>query len=105
MDVYEQAGALVVKAELPGVKKEEIEITLEEGDLVLRGEHQAETEVKEEAFYRMERSYGSFYRRLPLAGDVKPEQITATLTDGVLEVRIPKPAEEAKTTPQKIAVK
>ena len=94
VDVYQQDGNLMVKAELPGVKKEDIEITLDQGDLVIRGERRAEHEVKEEQYYRMERSYGSFYRRIPLPSGVKADQITATYNDGVLEVRIPTPAQE-----------
>jgi HSP20 family protein len=102
-DVYEQNGAIVVKAELPGIKKEDIEVTLDGGDLVIRGERKTEQEVKEEDFYRMERTYGTFYRRLPLPAGTKADQIKTTFTDGVLEVRIPKPA-ETTPQPQKIAV-
>src|SRR5689334_8991552 len=77
MDVYEQDHTLVVKVELPGVKKDDIEVSLDQGDLVIRGERKAEREVKEAEYYRMERSYGSFYRRLPLGFAVKPEQVEA----------------------------
>jgi HSP20 family protein len=93
-DVYEKDGNLVVKAELPGMKKEDIEVTLDQGDLVIRGERKAESEVTEEDYYRLERSYGSFYRRLPLGFHVTAEQIAASYHDGVLEVRIPKPKQE-----------
>ncbi len=103
VDVYEQDHALVVKAELPGVKKEDIAISLDQGDLVIRGERQTEQKVEEKDYYRMERSHGSFYRRLPLPFAVQPEQIQARCTDGVLEVRIPAPA-EAQHQPQKIPI-
>ena len=93
VDVYEKDNTLMVKAELPGVKKEDIALTLDQGDLVIRGERKAEHEVKEEQYYWMERSYGSFYRRIPLPSGVKTDQITATYTDGVLVVRIPEPAQ------------
>jgi HSP20 family protein len=93
----------VVKAEVPEVKKEDIDVALEGGDLVIRGERKAEQEVKEEDYYRMERSYGSFYRRIPLGFEVKSEQVQAKYTDGVLEVSIPKPAETALQA-QKIKV-
>jgi HSP20 family protein len=73
-------------------------------DLVIRGESKAESEVKDEDYYRSERSYGSFYRRMPIPAGVTPEQIQANLKDGVLEGRMPKPA-EAKTESKKIAVK
>lgn len=103
IDVYEKDNALIVKAELPGVKKEDVQVTLDDGDLVIRGERKAEHEVKEQDYYRMERSYGSFQRRLPLPFDVKPEQVTANFKDGVLELRIPRPA-ESKPAPQTIRV-
>jgi HSP20 family protein len=103
MDVYEKDGKLMVKADLPGVKKEDIQVTLEGNDLIISGETKSESEVKEENYYRMERTAGSFYRRLPLAFDVKAEQISASFKDGLLELTVPKPAEE-KAASQKIAV-
>ena len=103
VDVFEREGNLVIKAELPGVKKEDIELQITDGDLVLRAERREEHEVKEENWYRMERSYGSLYRRLPMPEGVKADQIQATLTDGVLEVTIPKP-QEKETQVQKIAI-
>lgn len=102
-DVYESAGSLVIKVEIPGIKKEDIDVSLDDGDLVVRGERQAESEVKEEYYYRMERSYGKFYRRLPLPFEVKPDQVQATVNDGVLEIRVPKPT-EPKPEPQKIPI-
>lgn len=104
MDVYEKDNTVVVKAELPGLKKEDVYVELEDGDLVIRGEARTESEVKEDAYYRMERTSGSFYRRMPLPTEVKPDQIQASLTDGVLEVRIPRPTEN-KPESTKIPVK
>jgi HSP20 family protein len=104
MDVFEQDGWLVVKAELPGVKKEDIEVKLEYGDLVIRGERREVREVKEEEYYRLERSRGSFYRRIPLPFDVQSEQVTADYTNGLLEVRVPRPAQE-QPAPKKIEIK
>jgi HSP20 family protein len=103
LDVFDKDGDLVVKAELPGARKEDIEVTLDRGDVVIRGERKAESEVKEEHYYRMERSYGSFYRRVPLDFEATVEQIKATFADGVLEVRIPKPT-ETTTDAKKIAI-
>jgi HSP20 family protein len=103
IDVFEKDGNLIVKAELPGVKKEDVDVMLDYGDLLVRGERKAEHEVKDEDYYRMERSFGSFYRRIPLGFEVKPEQVHAKCTDGVLEIRIPKPA-EAQAESQKIKV-
>jgi HSP20 family protein len=104
MDVYEKDNSIVVKAELPGLKKEDVEVELDNGSLVIRGESKTESEVKEDAYYRMERTSGSFYRRIPLPVEVEPQQVEATMTDGVLEVRIPRPA-ESKPEARKIPVK
>jgi HSP20 family protein len=99
MDVYHQNGDLVVKAELPGVQKDDIEITLDAGYLVIRGQRKEENEAKEEDYYRMERSYGTFYRRLPLPAEVQADQVQASFADGVLQIRLPQaatPKPEAK---------
>jgi HSP20 family protein len=95
MDVYEKDGDLVIKAELPGVKKEDIKVEIEGGDLVVRGERKAESEVREDDYYRIERTYGTFYRRLPIPFDAKSDQIKASYNDGILEIKVPKPAEMA----------
>jgi HSP20 family protein len=99
VDVYQKDGQLVVQTELPGVKKEDAQVAIEDGDLVIRGERKSESEVKEEDYYRLERSAGTFYRRLPLGGEVKAEQITAKFADGVLEVTMtaPVPSKPAAT--------
>ncbi|MBV8715921.1 MAG: Hsp20/alpha crystallin family protein [Chloroflexi bacterium] len=89
-DVYDKGDVLVVKAEMPGMKKEDVTVELYEGDLVIAGKTKAEQEVAKTAYYRMERTFGSFYRRLPLPFEVKPDQVTATLVDGILEIQIPK---------------
>lgn len=104
VDVFEKDGELVVKAEAPGMKKEDIEITLDAGVLVMRGHKRAEQEVKEEHYYRMEQRYGSFYRRLALPFETTAEAITATYADGILEIRIPKPPAEVEPTKQTIAI-
>lgn len=95
LDVYEEKDAMVVKAELPGMKKEEIEVNLAGQTLTIKGEKKQEEEVKEEDYYRRERSYGSFARSVELPCEVKSDQITASFKDGVLEIRMPK-TEEAK---------
>lgn len=95
MDVFEKNGNLVLKADLPGMTRQDIEVKMENGDLVLSGERKEEKEVKEDDFYRCERSFGSFYRRFPLDFEVDPNQITAKFTDGVLEVTVPIPKEPA----------
>jgi len=102
MDVYEKEHTIIVKAELPGLKKDDVQVEVEGGDLIIRGQTKAETEVKQEDYYRTERTVGSFYRRMQLPAGVTAEQIQASLVDGVLEVRIPLPVEaqpETKTVP------
>ena len=94
LDVFEKGGTLVVKAELPGVKREDLQVALDGTDLIIRGERQEEREVEEADYHRSERSYGSFYRRLALPFEVAAEQITAAFSDGVLEVTVPQPVQE-----------
>ena len=89
IDVFEKEGELILKADLPGVPKENIKVTVEEGCLVIAGDRKEEKEVKEDNFYRMEREYGSFYRRMPLDFEVDPNLIKATYKEGVLEVKVP----------------
>lgn len=103
-DVYEKDGVIVVKAELPGLKKEDVQVEVIAEDLIISGEAKAETQVKDEDYYRSERTFGSFYRRMPLPAGANADQVRATLTDGVLEVHIPKPA-TAKPESTRIEVK
>ncbi|HEV2128270.1 MAG TPA: Hsp20/alpha crystallin family protein [Thermomicrobiales bacterium] len=104
-DVFEKDGDIVVKAELPGVRKDDINVSVEQGSLVIKGERTAEEEVKEENFYRSERFTGAFYRRFPLPQGVDEDKSTADYTDGVLEVHVPKPGgEAAKPEARKIQV-
>jgi HSP20 family protein len=103
MDVYEKDNTFFVKAELPGVKKEDIQVELDHGTLTIRGQSKAGTELREAAYYRMERTYGTYYRRVPVPFEVAPEQVQATVTDGVLEIRIAKPT-ETKPETKKIAI-
>ena len=103
IDVFEKGGKLVIQAELPGVDKKDIEVTIVDGDLVIQGERRAEKEVREEDYVRIERTHGSFYRRIPLPFDVDVDKIEARFADGVLEIQIPQPAEEPRTA-RKIAV-
>jgi len=101
VDVFEKADRFVVKAELPGMKEEDIDVSVVGDTLSIKGEKKTETEVKEEDYYRCERSYGSFYRSIPLPPNVDANKIEASFDDGVLEVALPK---SAKVKPKKIAV-
>ncbi len=102
LDVYEEKDSVVVKAELPGMKKEDVEVTLTGETLTIKGEKKEDKEVKEDDYYRRERSYGSFVRSVGLPCEVKSDEIKASFKDGVLEIRMPK-TEEAKK--KSIAVK
>jgi HSP20 family protein len=104
IDMFERGNKLVVKADLPGIKKEGVEVSLDRGDLLIRAEHKEEKETEADEYYRMERTTGSFFRRLPLPFDVEPRAIDARFNDGVLEVEIERPA-EAKAPVQKVAVR
>lgn len=103
VDVYEEGNELVVKADLPGMKKEDVRVTMEDGSLILKGERKEEKEIKEENYYKAECLYGSFFRRLPLNFEVKPDKVNATFTDGVLLVRLPMPA-TTKPAAKEIAI-
>jgi HSP20 family protein len=92
-DIFEHAGMLVIKAVLPGVKKGDVEVTMDDGDLVISGERKAEPAIKDEDYYQGETMYGRFYRRLRLPAWAKLEQIKADHKDGVLEIRVPIPAQ------------
>ena len=91
IDIFKKGDTLVVKADLPGMKREEIHVVLEEGDLILKGERKEESKIEKEDYFKAECMYGSFYRRVPLAFEVKPEDIVAKFDDGVLEVTVPVP--------------
>jgi len=103
VDVYEQDRAIVVEAELPGVNKDDIEVAVEDGDLIIRGERKSERKVEDQNYYRMERSYGRFYRRIPLPDDVDLNEIEAHFQDGVLMLRVPRQTEQ-KAQPTKIPI-
>ena len=103
VDVFEEKDDIVVKAELPGIEKDNIEVNLTDHTLTIKGEKKKEEEVKEENYYRAERSYGSFLRTLDLPRDVRADQVKASFKNGILEVRVPK-TEEAKAKEIKVKV-
>ena len=102
MDVYQTDDALVVKMSLPGIKPEDVQITVANGVLTVRGETREETEEKEKAYHLRERRYGSFSRSVALPIQVNVEKSAAEFEDGILSLKLPK-AEEAKA--RTIAVK
>ena len=94
VDLYEKDDHFVIKAELPGVDKKNIAIDLKDRVLTLSGERSYENEVKEENYYRKERSYGKFQRAFTLPADVDSDKIKAEFKDGLLQIEIPKPEEQ-----------
>lgn len=101
VDIIEKGDDLVIRAELPGVDRDDIEVNADNGKLVLRGERKREVETNEHNVYRLERVYGTFSRSFSLPKTVDASQISATYKDGVLEVVLPK-SEEAK--PRKVRI-
>ena len=95
IDVYDSDNELMVKADIPGLKKEEIDVSIHDGILTIKGEKKMENEVREESCFRSERFYGSFNRCIELPLEVEWDKATATYKDGVLELKLPK-KEEAK---------
>jgi HSP20 family protein len=94
VDLYEKDDHFVIKAELPGVDKKDISIDLKDRVLTLSGERSHENEVKEENYFRKERSYGKFQRAFTLPADVDSDRIKAEFKDGLLQIEIPKPEEQ-----------
>lgn len=103
VDIYETADAVVLKAELPGISKDDINVEVKDNTLTLRGEKKFEKEVKEENYYRVERSYGTFQRSFSLPSTVQQDKVKAKFKDGILEITLPK-AEEAKPKQIKVDV-
>ena len=104
VDISEDADNLFVDVEVPGMKKEDIKVSLEHNVLSLRGEKRQAKEVSEENYHRWERSYGSFARSFELPVPVQSDKIKASYRDGVLHIALPK-AEEVKPKEIPIEVK
>lgn len=104
VDIFENGQhEIVIKAELPGLKREDIDIRVENSTLTLRGERKHDTEVKQESYHRVERAYGSFSRSFALPSTVNAEKVSAGFTDGVLTITLPM-REEAKPRQIQVAV-
>ena len=89
LEVFERNGKFMVRADLPGLKKEDVKVSLQEDRLIIEGERKVEEDVKKYGFHRTERSYGAFFRSLTLPEGVKADKIDAAFKDGVLEIAIP----------------
>lgn len=103
IEVLENNGKFMVRCDLPGMKKEDIKIELNDELLTISGERNEEKKEESEGFYRTERTYGSFYRTVPLPTTVTPETAEATFRNGVLEITMPSTKKEP--TPRKIEIK
>lgn len=101
VDIYESKDNILMKAELPGLTKDEIEVSIHDNQLILKGEKKKDTEVKDEKYYKTERFYGSFFRTFPLSATIDVEKVDAKYQDGVLTLTLPK-KEEAK--PKQITI-
>lgn len=104
VDIFETEEAVVVKAEIPGVERDQIAVEIKDGILTLHGERKFEKEVKEENYHRIERAYGTFHRSFSLPSSVDEEKISAKFKEGVLEVTLPK-KERAKPKQIKVDVR
>lgn len=102
MDVQQCNGTLTITAELAGLKKEELKVEVTEGALIIEGDRKREHKEDHEGFHRWERSYGHFYRSIPLPEGAKTDQVKAELSDGVLKVSLPVP--EIKKNVRRITV-
>jgi HSP20 family protein len=102
VDIFETEGEIVVKAELPGMERNDITLNLEKNVLTLKGERRLEKETKEDNYHRIERSYGGFSRAFAIPATVDDEKIRAEYKDGVLKIELPK-KEQAKPKQIRIA--
>jgi HSP20 family protein len=103
VDIVTKDNKLVTRIDLPGMKKEDVNVEVAEGVLTLSGERKKEFKEEKDNYFREEREYGSFCRRVPLPKGVKPEDVKASFTNGVLEVVVPLPV-AAETAAKKIAI-
>jgi HSP20 family protein len=101
IDVFEKDDRFVVKAEVPGMKEADIDVSVVGNRLIIKGERKAESEVEKEDYYYSERSYGSFSRSIDIPSHVDAKKIEASYDDGVLEINLPK---TPGVKPQKVSV-
>lgn len=96
IEMFKRDGQLVVHADLPGLRRDDVEVELADNAVTIEGERRNAREEKQEGFYRSERSYGKFFRRVPLPEGFNSEEATASFRDGVLEITMPARKGEAK---------
>jgi HSP20 family protein len=98
VEMFERDKELVVRADLPGLTKDDVKVEVANDGITIEGERKQESKEKGEGLYRSERSYGKFYRRLPIPEGIDPADATATFSDGVLEVTMPVPKRTERKT-------
>ncbi len=103
VDVYDKDGAIVVKVDLPGIDKQDLDVTLSDHRLTVRAHKKHEENVEQEHFYRSERSFGTISRTVELPAAVEADKAHASFKNGVLEIRLPR-ADDGKGAPRKLAV-
>ncbi|NTU43541.1 MAG: Hsp20/alpha crystallin family protein [Nitrospirales bacterium] len=103
VDIFEDGNDVVMKAEIPGMKKDDLDVTLTEDTITISGEKRSEEKVEKKNYHRLERSYGSFSRSFRLPDGVQTDKAKASFKDGVLEIRIPK-LEETKKNEKKLEI-
>jgi HSP20 family protein len=103
IDILTEGDDIMVKAELPGMKKEDIDVILTKDTITISGEKKKEEKVEKKDYHSIERSYGSFKRSFSLPSEVQTDKASAKFKDGVLEIRIPK-TEEAKKKEKKVTI-
>jgi HSP20 family protein len=96
IEVFERDNQLVVRADLPGLTKDDVHVEITDDSLIIQGERKQEHEERREGFYRSERSYGRFYREIPLPEGVNAENATATFRNGVLEITLQVPERQPR---------
>jgi HSP20 family protein len=103
VDIFEEGDDIVVKAEMPGITKDDLEVSVTDNTITISGEKKKEEKIEKKNYFRMERTYGSFTRNIPIPSEVEKDKIKAKFKDGVLEIRAPK-TEEAKQQAKKIDI-
>src|SRR5262249_3670101 len=105
VDISETDDSVHVAAELPGLEEKDINVTLSHGNLLIQGEKRADKEEKDKNFHRIERSYGSFHRLVPLPAQVDDTKVEASFQNGVLNIVLPKLAASPSPAAKKILVR
>jgi HSP20 family protein len=103
VDIYEEGDNIIMKSEMPGMSKEDVEVNLTDDTITISGTKKKEEKVEKKDYYHLERSFGSFKRSFALPSEVQSDKAKASFKDGVLEVTIPK-SEEAKKKEKKLKI-